>query len=32
MIETGFAPISDLLRDIDQFETWSQIALEYLRG
>ena len=32
MIETGFAPITDLLRDIDQFETWSQIALEYLRG
>ncbi len=32
MIDTGFAPITDLLRDIDQFETWSQIALEYLRG
>ena len=32
MIETGFAPITELLREIDQFETWSQIALEYLRG
>jgi predicted NUDIX family phosphoesterase len=32
MIETGFASITDLLREIDQFETWSQIALEYLRG
>lgn len=32
MIDTGFVPIVELLREKDQFETWSQIALEYLRG
>jgi len=32
MMDAGFVPIVDLLRETDQFETWSQIALEYLRG
>ncbi|MBI1348096.1 phosphoesterase [bacterium] len=28
ILETGFAPPSDLLRDLDQFETWSQIVIQ----
>ncbi len=32
MIEAGFAPLTELVREIDQFETWSQICLKYLVG
>lgn len=32
MIDTGFTPIADLMRDLDRFETWSQICLKYLHG
>ena len=30
IVDSGFVPISDLLRDIEQFETWSQICLRAL--
>jgi predicted NUDIX family phosphoesterase len=30
MIETGFAPPTELLRDRERFETWSQICLDHL--
>lgn len=30
MLETGFASTADLLRDVDQFETWSQLCLTHL--
>jgi predicted NUDIX family phosphoesterase len=30
MIDTGFTPIADLARDLDRFETWSQICLKFL--
>ena len=30
MIETGFAPARDLARNLDQFETWSQLCLQHL--
>ena len=30
IMETGFALPADLVRDYDQFETWSQICLDYL--
>ncbi len=30
IIQTGFATPTDLLRDRDQFETWSQICLDHL--
>ena len=30
IIETGFATPADCIRDRDQFETWSQICLDYL--
>jgi len=30
--ETGFAPVRDLLRKRDEFETWSQFVLEQLGG
>jgi predicted NUDIX family phosphoesterase len=30
--EAGFAPIAELLRRRDEFETWSQFALEVLSG
>lgn len=30
MINAGFAPPSQLVRQIDEFETWSQICLKYL--
>ena len=30
IIQTGFATPAELLRDRDQFETWSQICLDYL--
>ncbi len=30
MINAGFAPPSELVRQIDEFETWSQICLKYL--
>lgn len=32
ILETGFCRPGDLLRDCDQFETWSQICLRYLFG
>jgi predicted NUDIX family phosphoesterase len=30
MLDTGFASTADLLRDVDQFETWSQLCLTHL--
>jgi predicted NUDIX family phosphoesterase len=30
IIETGFAHPAELIQDIDRFETWSQICLNYL--
>lgn len=30
MIETGFTPLAELVRDLDGFETWSQICLKFL--
>jgi predicted NUDIX family phosphoesterase len=30
MIEAGFAPLTDLIRDREEFETWSQICLDFL--
>ena len=30
IIEAGFRPVSQLLADIDRFETWSQICLRAL--
>ncbi|MFV0445381.1 MAG: phosphoesterase [Planctomycetaceae bacterium] len=30
ILETGFAQPSELVRDLDSFETWSQICLNYL--
>ncbi len=30
MINAGFAPPSELVRKLDEFETWSQICLKYL--
>lgn len=30
MINAGFAPPSELVRQMDEFETWSQICLKYL--
>jgi hypothetical protein len=30
MINAGFAPLAELLNQIDQFETWSQICLKFL--
>lgn len=30
ILETGFASPAELLRDIEQFETWSQICLKHL--
>jgi predicted NUDIX family phosphoesterase len=30
ILEAGFRPIGELLRDIEQFETWSQICLQAL--
>jgi predicted NUDIX family phosphoesterase len=30
MIDTGFTPIAELARDLDRFETWSQICLKFL--
>jgi predicted NUDIX family phosphoesterase len=32
MINAGFAPPSQLVQQIDEFETWSQICLKYLVG
>lgn len=32
MINAGFAPPSELVRQIDEFEAWSQICLKYLAG
>lgn len=32
ILETGFAQPAELLQEIDQFETWSQICLKYLFG
>jgi predicted NUDIX family phosphoesterase len=30
IIEAGFAPVEELIRDREQFETWSQICLDHL--
>lgn len=30
MINSGFFPLEELVRDRDQFESWSQICLDYL--
>ncbi len=30
LCEAGFVPLADLLRDLEQFETWSQICLKAL--
>lgn len=30
IIETGFATPQELLREVDEFETWSQICLQHL--
>jgi predicted NUDIX family phosphoesterase len=30
MLETGFASPAELLRDLDQFETWSQLCMTHL--
>jgi predicted NUDIX family phosphoesterase len=30
IVDSGFAPLRELLRCRDEFETWSQFALEYL--
>ena len=30
IIQAGFAPPSELARDLDQFESWSQICLDQL--
>src|SRR5262245_13550894 len=30
MLQTGFAPTEELVRDLDEFETWSQLCLRYL--
>ncbi|MFV1965213.1 MAG: phosphoesterase [Pirellulaceae bacterium] len=32
IIDTGFRPVSELLADWDEFESWSQICLEALFG
>ncbi len=32
MIDAGFAPLSQLVEEIDGFETWSQICLKFLAG
>lgn len=32
IIETGFRPVSELLDDLEGFETWSQICLQALFG
>lgn len=32
MIETGFRPVTELLSELDRFETWSQICLQALYG
>ncbi len=31
MLDVGFRPVVELMRDLDQFETWSQICLRELR-
>ncbi len=32
LIEAGFVPVNDMLRDLSGFETWSAIAIEALFG
>lgn len=32
LADAGFAPLAELLREAEQFETWSQFALEHLGG
>lgn len=32
MVDAGFAPLSQLVEEIDSFETWSQICLKFLAG
>jgi predicted NUDIX family phosphoesterase len=31
MIDAGFVPLTELLRDREEFETWSQISLDFLK-
>ncbi len=32
LLDAGFRPVQEILRDLDQFETWSQIAMRALFG
>lgn len=32
MLEAGFAPAENLVAEVDQFETWSQLCLRHLFG
>lgn len=32
ILDAGFRPVQEILRDLDQFETWSQIAVRHLFG
>ena len=32
LCDTGFLPVEDILDDIDQFESWSQIAMQAIFG
>ena len=32
LVECGFRPVEELLADLSQFETWSQICLKALFG
>lgn len=32
LVEAGFRPVQEVLRDLEQFETWSQIAVRALFG
>ncbi len=32
LLDAGFRPVQEILRDIEQFETWSQIAVRALFG
>ena len=32
ILDTGFQPIDEMLAELDQFETWSEIAVKALFG
>ena len=32
IVDAGFVPMSDVLSDLDPFETWSQISIKFLFG